>query len=363
MKKIISLSLSVIMAFSCAFMLSSCNSDGTVTINVYNWGEYIADGTDGTPDVIEQFTKETGIRVNYTFFTSNETLYSKLKAGGVSYDVIIPSDYMIGKMIDEDMLAELDFANIPNYELIDERFKDGEFTSYDPECKYSVPYTWGRTGLVYNTKYVTAEEASSWGVLWNKKFKGKTLMFDNNRDAFGVAELLLGKSLNTSDEDELKEVADKLKEQRESVDPVYVMDQTFDNMASEEAYVAPYYLGDCLTMQGDNPDLGVTVPKEGCNLFVDAMCVPKTSRYKAEAEQFINFMCGTDVAYANIEYIQYSSPQVEAAEQHKKYLTENFDAETAALIYPDDLSGGEIYLTLDNETYQTMTNLWIDIRK
>ncbi len=363
MKKIISVVLVVCMLLGTAPLLTSCADDGTVTLNVYNWGEYISDGTDGTPDVLKEFTKRTGIKVNYSFFTSNETLYSKLKTGGVSYDVIIPSDYMIGKLIREDMLEPLNYKNIPNYEYIDEKFKGGELSAYDPECKYSVPYAWGRTGLVYNTKYVTKKQASSWSVLWNKKFKYKTLMFDNNRDSFGIAELLLGKSLNTTNEKDLEQVAELLKKQRELVDPVYVMDQTFDNMASEEAYVAPYYVGDCLTMRDDNPDLAVSVPKEGCNVFVDAMCIPKGSRHKKEAEAFINFMCDTDIAYANIEYIQYTSPQVEAAIMHKEYLTEEYDKETAELIYPDDLTGGEIYSTLDKDTYQLMTNLWIDIRR
>lgn len=331
-----------------------------ITLNVYNWGEYISDGTDGTLDVIRQFEEETGIDVNYTTYQTNEELYNKLKIGGVSYDVIIPSDYMIGKMINEDMLQKLDYGNIPNYSLIDEKYKTGESVSYDPNCEYSVPYTGGRVGLIYNPKYVT-EKVDSWRILWDEKYKGNILMFDNPRDAFGIAQFLLGQSVNTEDLSELEQAAELLKEQS-AVSPVYAMDQILEKMPNEDAYIAPYYLGDCLMMCGENEDLEFIVPKEGTNLFVDAMCVPKSSKHKAEAEQFINFMCRTDIALANIEMICYSSPQTEAAAQHKQQLIEDYGEEMAGAVYPDDFGKVEMFKTLSDEANQKMTDLWVEIK-
>jgi len=182
-------------------------ADKTVTINVYNWGQYISDGTDDSIDVNAAFTEATGIEVNYMTYDSNETMYTKLKNGGSSYDVIIPSDYMIARLIAEDMLEEINFDNIPNYSLIDETYKN---TSYDPENRYSVPYTWGTVGLIYNSKYVDEADVGSWDLMWNPKYSGKILMFDNPRDAFAISQFLLGVSINTQDSDELRSVAYKL---------------------------------------------------------------------------------------------------------------------------------------------------------
>ena len=362
--------ISALMIAVLAFSVCSCGkSDGVaktgVTINVYNWGENISDGTDGTLDVIAQFEKETGIEVNYTTYPTNEEMYNKLKTGGVSYDVVIPSDYMIGRMIKEDMLAKLNFDNIPNYSLIDDKYKSGDAAAHDPTCEYSVPYSSGRVGLVYNPEYIT-EAVDSWDILWDEKYKGNILMFDNPRDAFGIAQLSLGLSLNTEDKAELQKAADKLKAQK-SVNPVYAMDQIMEKMPNEEAYVAPYYVGDCLTMYNDaieyGTELKIVIPKEGTNLFVDAMCVPKTSTHKTEAEQFINFMLRTDVALANIQYISYTSPQSEAAAQHKQELIDEYGEEIAELIYPDDFGKVEMFKTLSDEANQLMTDLWTDVKK
>ena len=205
--------------------------DRGVTINVYNWGEYIANGTDDSLDVNAEFTRRTGIRVNYTTFDSNESLYSKLVGGGADYDVIIPSDYMVSRLIDENMLAELDFSNIPNYQYIDESFRGGE---YDPENRYSVPYTWGVVGLFYNTDYIK-EEITSWSALWDDRYAGKILMFDNPRDAFAIAQFMLGQSVNTTREEDWQEAAALLKQQKPMVQ-AYVMDKIFDKMESEEAW-------------------------------------------------------------------------------------------------------------------------------
>ena len=209
-------------------------------ITVYNWGQYISDGTDESLDVIQAFEEETGIKVNYLTFDSNESMYTKLKTGGTTFDVIIPSDYMIAKLISEDMLEPLDFANIPNYGYIDEAFRD---QAYDPQNAYSVPYTWGTVGLIYNKNYVSEEDAQSWSCLWNSKYQGKLLMFDNPRDAFAIAESMLGYSFNTEDEQELKNCADLLATQSPVLQG-YVMDQIFDRMERGEAWAAPYYGGD-----------------------------------------------------------------------------------------------------------------------
>ena len=361
-KKILSVVLSVVLLAVFPLSLASCGeaNPDQVTLNVFNWGEYISNGEDGSLDVIAEFEKQTGIKVNYTTYETNEALYNKMKTGGVSYDVIIPSDYMIGKMIQENMLEKLDFSNIPNYELIDDRFKSSEIAPYDPEGAYSVPYTWGRVGLIYNTKYVT-EPVNSWNILWDEAYKNQILMFDNPRDAFGIAQFLLGQSVNTEDTAEL-EAAAALLQKQSAVSPVYAMDQILEKMPNEDAYIAPYYVGDCLTMCDENEDLTFTVPQEGTNLFLDAMCIPKGTKHKKEAEQFINFMCSTEVAYANIEYIAYSSPQVEAAAQHKEYLVQEYGDEIAQSIYPADLSNTQVFLTLSQEAEQMMTDLWVKVK-
>ena len=299
-------------------------------ITVYNWGQYISDGTDDSLDVIKAFEEETGIKVNYLTFDSNESMYTKLKTGGTTFDVIIPSDYMIAKLISEDMLEPLDFASIPNYEYIDEAFRN---QAYDPENTYSVPYTWGTVGLIYNKNYVSDEDAESWSCLWNSKYQGKLLMFDNPRDAFAIAESMLGYSFNTEDEQELKNCADLLATQSPVLQG-YVMDQIFDRMERGEAWAAPYYAGDYLTMVEENPDLGFSHPKEGFNIFIDAMCIPKGCQNKEGAEAFINFLCRPDIAQKNCEAIWYSTPNTEAiklmGEEYTSNTTMNPSAEDVA---------------------------------
>ena len=323
-------------------------------ITVYNWGQYISDGTDDSLDVIQAFEEATGIKVHYMTFDSNESMYTKLKTGGASYDVIIPSDYMIAKLIEEDMLEPLDFANIPNYEYIDEAFRN---QSYDPENLYSVPYTWGTVGLIYNRNYISDEDAESWSCLWNSKYAGKLLMFDNPRDAFAIAESMLGYSLNTEDFTELKNCADLLAQQK-PVLQAYVMDQIFDKMERGEAWAAPYYAGDYLTMVEENPDLGFSHPKEGYNIFIDAMCIPKGCKNKAGAEAFINFLCDPEISAANLDYIGYSTPETAA----KEYLDEEFTSSPVA--YPDDetLARSESFAALSIEATQNMNDLWLSIK-
>lgn len=210
MKKKVAVCL-ILLAMIVGILPLSVAAEAAPTITVYNWGQYISDGTDGYLDVIEEFTAATGIKVNYITYDSNESLYTKLKTGGTTYDVIIPSDYMIAKLIEEDMLEELNFDNIPNYQYIDDEFRNME---YDPQNKYSVPYTWGTVGIIYNTKYVDKADVTGWELLWNEKYAGKILMFDNSRDAFGIAEYLLGYDVNTTDEAELQACSAKLAEQK-----------------------------------------------------------------------------------------------------------------------------------------------------
>lgn len=324
--------------------------DKGITLNVYNWGEYISDGSDGSIDVIKEFEEISGIKVNYTLFDTNEDMYAKVVHGGSQYDIIIPSDYMIARLIDEDRLEKLDFDKIPNISLIDDKYR---FTDFDPEGAYTVPYTWGMVGLVYNTKYVTAEEASTWDVLWNEKFKGKVLMFGNSRDAFGIALKKLGYSLNTENLEEIDKAADALKAQK-SVNQMYAMDQTFDKMANENAYAAPYYAGDCLTMMERNENLAFAYPKEGVNQFIDSVCIPKGTTNKDAAEAFINFLCETDIAVANCEFISYFTPQTEAMEivgvDERIKPTE------------EALENSETFVMLGDEANSHMEDLWLQIR-
>ncbi len=327
--------------------------DRGVTINVYNWGEYIANGTDDSLDVNAEFTRRTGIRVNYTTFDSNEALYSKLVGGGADYDVIIPSDYMVSRLIEENMLAELDFSNIPNYQYIDESFRNAD---YDPENRYSVPYTWGVVGLFYNTKYID-EEITSWSALWDERYGGKILMFDNPRDAFAIAQILLGQSVNTTNEEDWLAAAAYLKQQKPLVQ-AYVMDRIFDKMESEEAWIAPYYAGDAAILVDNSEYIRFVVPKEGTNYFVDAMCIPATSSHKAEAEEYINFLCDPKIAGENMNYIGYSTPETAA----KAYMDE--EVVESPIHYPEEevLKRTQVFVNLPQECSKLIDSLWAEVK-
>ena len=327
----------------------------TVTINVYNWGQYLSDGTDDYINVIEEFEAAyPNIKVNYMTYDSNESMYTKLKTGGSLFDIIIPSDYMVEKLIAEDMLEPLDMANIPNFQYIDESFRD---PSYDPGSVYSVPYTWGGVGVIYNTKYVDEADTGGWELLWNEKYAGKILMFDNPRDAFAIAQLELGYDINTEDSTLLTLSANLLREQKPLVQ-MYVMDQVFDKMQRGEAWIAPYYAGDYLLMVEENPDLAFYYPEEGFNLFIDAVCIPKGSEHKAEAETFINFLLSPEVCGQNLEYLGYSSPSSAA----KEFM----DPEVASdpIAYPDEatLARGLSFSSLSLEGTQEMNSLWLTVK-
>ena len=345
--------LCLVLLFS-ALPVQAFAANETVTINVYNWGQYISDGTDGYIDVNKAFTEATGIEVNYMTFDSNETMYTKLKTGGSTYDVIIPSDYMVARLIAEDMLEELDYSNIPNYALVDEAYKN---TSFDPENKYSVPYTWGTVGVIYNTKYVDEADVGSWDLLWNEKYSGKILMFDNPRDAFAIAQLLLGIDINTEDPDELRSAAYKLIEQKPLVQG-YVMDQIFSKMEREEAWIAPYYAGDYLLMAEENPDLAFYFPEEGFNLFIDAMCIPKGCQNKEAAEAYINFLCDPEISGENLDYLGYSTP-ISAA---KEYMDPDVVASPIAYPTEETLANGSAFINLSAETSQLTDSLWLQVK-
>ena len=329
---------------------------GKITLNVYNWGQYIADGSDGSLDIIAAFEERyPNIHVNYSTYDSNEVMYTKLASGGITVDVIIPSDYMVARLIEEDMLLPLNFDNIPNYQYIDETFRN---TAYDPENKYSVPYTWGTVGIIYNSKYVDEADLTGWGLLWNKKYADKILMFDNSRDAFGIASYLLGYSVNTTDEEELRKCAAALAEQKPLVQQ-YVMDQIYDLMENEEAWIAPYYVGDYVAMAENNPDLGFFLPKdEGFNLFVDAMCIPKCAREKEAAELFINFLCDPEIAAANMDWVGYSVPLSAA----KEYMDPEIVTDPVA--YPSDevISHGSSYSYLRPSVTRFVETLFLEVR-
>ncbi len=298
--------------------------EGTV-INVFNWGEYISDGSEGALDVNAEFEKLTGIKVNYDNYDSNEAMYSKLKSGAVSYDIIIPSDYMIERLVNEDMLTEVDFSKITNYNLIDERYKGLYF---DPEEKFSVPYNVGMFGLIYNS--ATVQEApDSWAVMWDEKYKGDILTFNNPRDSFAIAQFLLGIDLNTTDKADWDRAAEKLKEQDEILQG-RVMDLVFNKMQSGNASIAAYYAGDFLTMKDINDDLEFVYPKEGVNIFVDSVCIPKNHQNYEAALMYINFLLEPEIALANAEYICYASPNTSVVNN------ENYSLKDEKILYPDE---------------------------
>ena len=327
-----------------------------ITLNVYNWGEYISvdDGEDGAFDTVAEFEKLTGIDVVYSTFSTNEELYAKLKMGGGSqYDVIIPSDYMVSRMINEGMLAKLNYANIPNAEYIRE---DLRVATSSLAAEYSVPYLWGIVGIIYNTTLVDPEDdVHTWDILWNEKYANNILMFQNSRDTVGIALKRLGYSFNTTNEEEIRSAAHTLVDQKPIVQ-AYVMDEIFDKMIGGEAALAPYYAGDAIVMMQDNPDLAFAVPVEGTNLFIDSMCIPANSKNKEAAELFIHYMCETLVALKNTEYVGYATPHTEAF----TYLDEEMQT---SVTYPDDevLKKAEAFTALPPATTSLLDSLWTDI--
>lgn len=346
-------SLSVVTVLPVASASVSVEDLRGTEINVYNWGEYISDGSEGALDVNKQFEEETGIKVNYTTFDSNENMYNKIKGGGANYDIVIPSDYMIERMINEGLLEKLNFDNIPNYSNILDEYKNLYF---DPDNEYSVPYNVGMVGLIYNTTMVD-EVPDSWSIMWDEKYSGQILQFNNPRDAFAIAQNLLGLDLNTNDSEDWHKAYDKLKEQKSLVSS-YVMDDVFNKMEGGDAAIAAYYAGDFLTMADNNPDLAFVYPKEGTNIFVDSVCIPVGCQNKAGAELYINFLLRGDIALANAEYICYASPNRAVLEN------EDYSLRDEKILYPDeaDKPKTQYFHNLEPETLMLMTSLWDNLK-
>ena len=357
MKRIIAFALTVMMTVG---LLAGCGDGGKEqrVVNVCSWGEYIDES------LIGEFEAQTGIHVNYQTAESNETLYSLLQTGGADFDVIVPSDYMIGRLIDEGMLAELDYSAIPNYDLIDPQYKS---LSFDPENKYTVPYSWGTVGIIYNTKMVD-EPITSWGAMFDEKYAGQVLMINNSRDALMAALCYLGYDINTTDEAQLTEAFQLVKNAKDKgVYQAFVMDEVFGKMEGGNAAITMYYAGDYLTMLENNEDLAFVIPEEGSNWFVDAMCVLKSSQHKAEAYEWINFIAATDSNLANMDYIWYASPNAEALAEYPAYYEEQYGEPLDEEIYnimaiPDEeRERCEIYVNLPQETLKFYDKLWTQL--
>ncbi|MBQ7288224.1 MAG: spermidine/putrescine ABC transporter substrate-binding protein [Clostridia bacterium] len=324
-----------------------------VTLNVFNWGEYISDGKGGSLNVNRIFEKLTGIKVNYLFYDSNETMYSKLKSGGISYDIIIPSDYMIQRLISEDMLQKLDFSKLDNYKNISDEYKNLYF---DPNNEYSVPYSVGMVGLIYNETMID-EVPDSWGVMWDEKYKNNVLTFNNPRDAFAIAQFYLGQDINSTNQADWDKAAEKLKEQKPILQS-YVMDEVFDKMEGEEAAIAPYYAGDYLSMAENNENLKFVYPKEGTNIFVDSICVPKNAQNFDAAMLYINFLLEAQIALQNAEYIYYATPNAAVLELDDYSLKDN------EYLYPaeDKKPKTQYFHDLDSKTRSYYEKLWEQVK-
>jgi spermidine/putrescine transport system substrate-binding protein len=361
----------VFIAVFLTLILAGCGADKV--LYVYNWGEYISDGSEGTLNVEKAFEKYyyelTGekLDIRYTTYPSNEDLYAKMSGGGAEYDVIFPSDYMVERMIAEGLLEKLNLEAVCEkygveclYSYIDDKCKG---LYYDPTNEYSVPYTYGRVGIIYNKEVVDKADIGGWDLMWNEKYAGKILQFNNSRDAFATAHYKLGYSVNTTNKAEWQEAYDLLLAQK-SIIQGYVMDEVFNKMESGEAAIAPYYAGDYFIMRRANENLGFYYP-ENTNIFVDAMCIPKGSRNPEIAALFINFMLSEEIAIENAKYIFYASPNslVYNNAEYREFMGE----EAMEVLYPEDLDfSGELakngFRNLDPETLALISSLWEDLK-
>ena len=382
MKKIINLRICTLavcllcIAFLILPLLSGCSAGvgaENVTLYVYNWGEYISDGSEGCLDsnaAFEEWYYETyGVRVsvNYSTFSSNESLYAKLSSGSVSYDVIVPSDYMIERLIDEGLLAELNYDNIPHAaeNLLPEFFGESSVHSdYDPGNRYSVPYMYGMIGIIYNTTVVPEDEPNlgSWQLMWDEKYKGNILQFNNSRDAFGSAQYLFGLDVNSDSDEDWRAALEKLKEQKPILQG-YVMDEIYNKMENGSAAIAAYYAGDYLAMYENNSDLEFFYPEEGTNLYVDAMCIPASSKNKEIAERYIDFMLTEEPAVANAEYTYYASPNrvVVESEEYIEYMGE-IKEDAYEKMYATDGVKTSTYRNLTGEKLMLINTLWEELK-
>ncbi|MCR4650824.1 MAG: ABC transporter substrate-binding protein [Lachnospiraceae bacterium] len=343
-----------IVSLMMAASLAGCGADGSNsdnTVVVYNWGEYI------DPDTIEMFEEETGIKVVYDEFETNEIMYPKVETGATVYDVICPSDYMIQKMRDNDMLAELNWDNLPNAKAnIGQQYYDTA-TEFDPDNKYAVPYCWGTVGILYN-KTMVDEPIDSWDVLWDEKYADNILMQDSVRDAFMVALKRNGASCNTLDEAELQKATQDLIEQKPLVQ-AYVIDQVRDKMIGDEAAIGVIYSGEAIYTQRENPNLEYVIPKEGSNIWIDCWVVPKNCHNKENAEKFIDFMCRPEIALMNFDYITYSTPNDAA-----RALIEDEDIRNSEIAFPDlsKYNGLETFKYLGTEGDDLYNKYWEEVK-
>ena len=366
MKKMMTLLAAILLLALC---LTGCGGKDTLTLNVYNWGEYISDGSEGIFDTIREFetwyeeTYGQKVTVNYSTYASNEDMYNKISSGAVSYDVIIPSDYMIAKMAEENLLHPLNFENIPNYQYIDDAFKG---LYYDPQNQYSVPYTYGIVGVIYDANVVDEADIGGWELMWNEKYSGRIVQFNNPRDAFGTAQYKLGLDVNSSDKAMWDLAYGEMLAQRPLVYS-YVMDEIFNMMESGEAAIGAYYAGDYFTMvdaQAENVDLQFYYPEQ-TNFYVDAMCIPSCAQNKELAEIFINYMLSEEAAVANAEYTYYASPN-SLVYNNATYL-EDLGEDTIAVLYPELGNFAEQYnkmafRNLDSETLDYLNTLWENLK-
>lgn len=351
MKKTVAIALcGAILAASSLAGCGSSSSGENGEVYVYNWGEYI------DPDTLDMFEEETGIKVIYDEFDTNEAMYPKVEAGSSAYDVICPSDYMIEKMIDNDLLQELNFDNMPNAKsnIGAQYYEQSE--GFDPGNKYSVPYCWGTVGILYNTTMVD-EPVTSWSILWDEKYSDNILMQSSVRDAFMVALKLNGYSMNTVDETELESAKDALITQKPLVQ-AYVIDQVRDKMIGGEAALGVIYSGEAIYTQRENPDLEYVIPEEGTNVWIDSWVIPKNAQNKENAEKFIDFMCRGDIALMNFEYITYSTPNTAAKE-----LIEDEDIKNSEIAFPDlsKYNNLETFSYLGEEGDELYNNLWKEV--
>lgn len=356
-------------------LLVSCAGDGittTETLYVYNWGEYISDGSEGCLDANKAFeewyydTYGVKVKVNYSTFSSNESLYAKISSGSVSYDVIVPSDYMIERMIAEDLLAPLNYDNIPDIGNILPEFwgETSEHSEHDPGNVYSVPYLYGMVGIIYNTTMVDPDDPNlgSWSLMWDENHAGNILQFNNSRDAFGSAQYFLGLDVNSDSEEDWRLALDKLKEQKPILQG-YVMDEIYNKMENGSAGISAYYAGDYLAMYENNPDLEFYYPKEGTNFYLDAMCIPKSSKNKEIAERYINFMLTEEPAIANAEYTYYASPNrlVVESEEYIEYMGEIKD-DAYEKMYDTESVQTSTYKNLSGEKLMLINQLWEELK-
>ena len=350
LRKVVPAIMAVVVIAGGIFYNSKEDLSGTNQVIVYNWGEYL------DPEVITLFEKETGINVVYEEFETNEIMYPKVQSGAIAYDVVCPSDYMIQRMIENDLLAELNFDNIPNVKNIgQEYFKQSR--QFDSENKYSVPYCWGTVGILYN-KTMVDEPIDSWSVLWDEKYKDNILMQDSVRDAFAVALKYKGHSLNSTDLDELEEAKELLIEQKPLVQ-AYVIDQVRDKMIGNEAAIGVIYSGEAIYTQLENPNLEYVIPKEGSNVWIDSWVIPKNAKHKENAEAFINFLCRPDIAKMNFDYITYSTPNTAARE-----LIEDPAIRNSKIAFPDasELERCETFQFLGDKNDASCNKLWREIK-